>query len=164
MGLLDVITGKLPLFKSCNVIENLEADFIRFLNSNPSDWNHHHVPYPASNNYTIDHSELSGSSGADSAIELRQVTNILSDGVNQFQILKNSSTAQDVQEISVQPNADCHLQIFEGNNGTPITAIRFVQANSLWSVPGKVCKSSLFIACTEGGVGLSVEVRSISIA
>lgn len=161
MGLLDVLTGRLPLFKRCNYLDNIEADFSRFLNPNPSDKNYHYVPRPASNNYS--ETPSNSNSGSD-IIERRTATNILTDGVNQFLILKNDASEQDVQEISVQPNANCHLQIFEGNNGSPITAIRLVPANILWSVPGKICKSSLFIACSEGGVGLAVEVRSISIA
>lgn len=163
MGLLDVLTGRMPLFKpGRNVLRDIEQEFSELLNPNPSDKNFHSIPRPS---FQYDNLTPTGQTGNnDSGIrELRVTTSILTDGVNQVLILKNSATAQDVQEISVQPNADCHLQIFEAQNGTPITAVRFVPANGLWSVPGKVCYSSLFIFCAEGGVALSCEVRTLPI-
>lgn len=75
-------------------------------------------------------------------------------------ILKNSAGSTSVVEISIQPQADCTVQVFEGlNNNNPLTAPRFVGANLLFSTPGRVILDDLFLQVDTPGVILNVDVR-----
>lgn len=70
-----------------------------------------------------------------------------------------SGGTTEVIEISMQTEQDTHIQLFEGN--FPITATRFVQANLLWSTPGKVINADIFALITEASALVDTDVRYI---
>lgn len=75
-------------------------------------------------------------------------------------ILKNSAGSTAVVEISMQPQSGVTLQIFEGlNSNNPLTAPRFVDANLLWSTPGRVILDDLYLQVDTPGVIVNVDVR-----
>jgi len=81
-------------------------------------------------------------------------------------IAKCSAGAMKVEEIAVQPSIDCHLQFYEGlpsgnSLGNPISLLLFVQANQLWSKPGKVVRDDIYVYIQEAGVTLTGEIRSV---
>jgi hypothetical protein len=87
----------------------------------------------------------------------------------QTKVAKCSGGEMEVLEIAVQPNLLCHIQFFEGlpaagSLGNPISLVLEVQANQLWSKPGKVVKDDIYMVVTEAGITLSVEVRSVPLA
>lgn len=83
-------------------------------------------------------------------------------GGTPVRIFKNPAGTAEIVEISLQPVADAHLQIFEGNGQNAITALRFVQQFLLWSCPGKkYVQDDLFLVIAEGNVTVNVDVRYI---
>lgn len=170
MGIIEILQGKQPFWKSTarrRWIDQVEQEFGALINT-PAGPNTHRVPTP---NYRLDTDIIADANSVtgvgtttnqDDSGEIRTTTTITTDGVTRFQILRTNNTQQnDVIEISVQPSVDCHVQIFEGN--APLSAVRFVPQNRLYSEPGKLCNSSLYIFSPETNVILQVEVRSIPV-
>lgn len=92
--------------------------------------------------------------------ERRTITTVNVPVVNGQQlILKNSAGSTTVREISMQPNADCVLSLWEGFQRTQITATRFVEQNLLWSTPGRVILDDLYLQVDTPGVTIQVDVR-----
>jgi hypothetical protein len=68
-----------------------------------------------------------------------------------------------VIEITIQPNATCHLQLFEGSGLTPMSLQIEVGSGLIWSAPAaNPVTDTLQLSCLEGGVDLQVEVRYYS--
>lgn len=87
--------------------------------------------------------------------ELRTPSTITGPGL--FVIFSNPSSLREVIEISMQPSSDCNLQLFDGT--VPMSARRFIQANLLWSAPGKTITRNLILT-VDTGATIQVEVRS----
>lgn len=105
-----------------------------------------------------------GSSGAptDNCLEVSQVTSVSTVAGIPVRIARTSSGRMRVLSVSLQPDADCHVQILEGNSLTqPLSAVRFVQQDLLWSWRGKNIFDDLYLVCTEGSVNIQVEARTI---
>lgn len=157
MGLFDILEGKLPFWKEfpagCSTMPGIstpESEIVRLINSR----------YRKHKCQKFDTNDTLGAAGPE-VKELRTVTTVTSDGLTRFLILHNSSNAQEVLEVSLQASGPCNVQIFEGD--APFSAMRFVDANLLFSEPGKKIYKSLYLSCDVPSVIIQVEVRSIAI-
>lgn len=64
-----------------------------------------------------------------------------------------------ILEIAMQPENNAHLQLFEGQGGKAMTAIRYVQQYLLWSTPGKIVSNPIYMSIAEANVLVDVDVR-----
>jgi hypothetical protein len=98
--------------------------------------------------------------------ENRTITAAQSVAGQRIVILKPASASTFVLEVTVQPDADCHLQLFEGSSQLPMSLLIYLLGSQgeVWSAPGKEIQDDLELYCQEGGVNLQVEVRSIAAA
>lgn len=92
-----------------------------------------------------------------------QVTRAVQTDGLPVRIFKNSGGTSQIIEISMQPHADCDLQLFEGNGtSNPITASRSVAGFLLWSTPAKnYVQDDIFLVIQQGNVVVDVDVRYI---
>jgi hypothetical protein len=143
----DILEGKLPFWKTqCDSMlpANIERDLPGLLNAK--------YKSPHKCDTTI---FLPNPPAPEYQDELRTPSTVT--GPGNFIIFRNTTSLREVIEISMQPNADCNLQLFDGQE--PMTALRFVQANLLWSAPGKIITNDLILSVT-AGVTVQVDVRS----
>src|ERR1700689_312283 len=65
----------------------------------------------------------------------------------QVRVFQSPGGACEILEISMQPIANAHLQLFEGGSaqggGIAMSAVRYVQQYLLWSEPGKIVSSDI---------------------
>lgn len=91
--------------------------------------------------------------------EIRQInTRAMVAGVPQL-IAKIQAGSMYVDEISIQPDANCHIQLFEGNSSAnPLSPVRFVPQNALWSIAGKIVYDDIY-AVTLEPINITTMVR-----
>jgi hypothetical protein len=143
----DIVEGRLPFWKTqCNNMlpASIEKDLPGLLNAK--------YRSPCRGDNTI---FLPNPAAPEYQDELRTTSTVVGPGT--FVIFRNAASLRNVLEISLQPNADCNLQLFDGQE--PMSSLRFVQANLLWSAPGKIITGDLILTVT-AGVTVQVEVRS----
>lgn len=131
--------------------------------SSGSFWNpNRNAPAPVPPAYSAPPGVTNVGAPTNPCLDNTQVASVSTVAGQSVLIAKCSSGRMRIIYISCQPDADCHLQLFEGTGKSkPLSALRKVGQDLLWSWPGKNVFDDVYLFSGEGSVNVQVESRTI---